>query len=345
MWRVRAARAGDLPAIVALARLAGGGFTNLPADEGALARRLDWASASLARPLAAPDDELYLLLLENTATGRIGGTAMLFSRVGVRAPFYSFRVCTLCSHSRELGRTVRAEYLSLTSDFDGASEVGGLFLHPDLRGTAAAHMSLGRLLARARYMFIARHRQRFGTTVLAELRGVQDAGGHSPFWDAVCRPFFGMDFPAADRFNAIHGNQCIADLMPRHPIYTALLPEAARAVIGQPHASGRPALAMLLAEGFVHDHYVDVFDGGPTVSARIDDLATIRNARTTQIGALADAGAAPWQLVASGSLAGFQAFAAPVGAAGGAAGGAATLPAAIAAPLGLAPGSEITHAP
>lgn len=345
MWRVRPARAGDLPAIVALARLAGGGFTNLPADEGALARRLDWACASLARRLDAPDDELYLLLLENTATGQIGGTAMLFSRVGVRAPFYSYRVCTLSKHSRELGRTVRAEYLSLTSDFDGASEVGGLFLHPDLRKPKGGAISLGRLLARARYLFIARHRRRFGMTVLAELRGVQDDAGHSPFWDAVCRPFFGMDFPTADRFNAIHGNQCIADLMPRHPIYTALLPDAARAVIGQPHASGRPALAMLLAEGFVHDSYVDVFDGGPTVSARIDDLASVRTARTTVIGALADGVAAPCHVVASGTLAGFQAFAAPVGDAGNDAGRAAILPAGIAGPLDLAPGTEITHAP
>jgi arginine N-succinyltransferase len=338
MWRVRTARASDLPAIVALAQLTGGGFTNLPADEGALARRLDWACASLARPLSAPEDELYLLVLEEVATARIGGTAMLFSRVGVRAPFYSYRLCTLSKHSRELGRTVRAEYLSLTSDFDGASEVGGLFLHPDLRASGPGTMSLGRLLARARYLFIARHRARFGDRVLAELRGVQDEQGHSPFWDAVCRPFFGMDFPTADRFNAVHGNQCITDLMPRHPIYTALLPEAARAVIGQPHASGRAALAMLLAEGFVYDHYVDVFDGGPTVGARIDDLATIRAARSAPIAALVDAVDAPIQLVAAGTLGEFQAFASPVG-------DGAWLPAAIAAPLGLTQGTEITHAP
>ncbi len=40
LWRVRPARSADLPAVLELARLTGGGFTNLPMDEAALARRL-----------------------------------------------------------------------------------------------------------------------------------------------------------------------------------------------------------------------------------------------------------------------------------------------------------------
>ena len=332
LWRVRPARGADLPAILALSRLTGGGFTNLPPDEAALARRLAWSDASFARSEDAPHDELYLLLLEEVPSGRIGGTAMLFSRVGANWPFYSYKLSSLTQTSRELGRTFRTEFLSLTSDFEGASEVGGLFLHPELRTGG-----LGRLLARARYLFMARHRARFGDRVLAELRGVMDEAGNSPFWDALGRKFFGMAFPEADAFNAIHGNQFIADLMPKHPIYTALLPDAARAAIGQPHASGRAALAMLQAEGFVFDNYVDIFDGGPTVAARIDDLKTVRGARETAITALAEHDEGTPSLVASGRLTGFQAFAAPLADAGH------TLPAAIAGPLGLTPGTRITH--
>src|SRR3546814_15633278 len=74
--------------------------------------------------------------------------------------------------------------------------------------------------------------------MLAELRGVVDEAGASPFWDGVAGRFFGMTFQEADAFNAIHGNQFIADLMPKHPIYTAMLPESARAVIGMPHQNG-----------------------------------------------------------------------------------------------------------
>ena len=331
-WRVRPARAADLPAVLELARLTGGGFTNLPMDEAALARRLAWSDASFARSEAAPHNELYLLLLEEVATGRIGGTGMVFSKVGAEWPFYSYKISTLTQTSKELDRTLRIQFLSLTSDFDGASEVGGLFLHPDLRTGG-----LGRLLARARYLFIAQHRDRFGDRVIAELRGQMDPDGNSPFWDALGRKFFGISFPEADQFNAINGNQFIADLMPRHPIYTALLPEAAHAAIGQPHASGRAALAMLLAEGFAFDNYVDIFDGGPTVSARIDDLKTIRSAGETEIAALVDAIDAPAQLVASGTLRDFQAFLSPLADAGR------SLPAAIAGPLGLMPGTRIRH--
>jgi arginine N-succinyltransferase len=338
LWRVRPGRPDDLPAVLALAKLTGGGFTNLPPDADALASRLDWSARSFARTEDVPAGELYLLLLEEVATGRIGGTAMLFSRVGAQWPFYSYKLCTLTQSSRELGRTFRTQFLSLTTDFDGASEVGGLFLHPDLRSGG-----LGRLLARARYLFMAQHRARFGTQVLAELRGVMDADGNSPFWDALGLKFFGLSFPEADEFNAIHGNQFIADLMPKNPIYTALLPDAARAAIGQPHASGRGALAMLEAEGFAFDNYVDIFDGGPTVAARIDDLKTVRTARETLVTALAADVDGPPNLVACGLLGDFQAFIAPLVEASES--GASTLPAAIAQPLGIAPGTRIRHAP
>jgi arginine N-succinyltransferase len=332
LWRVRASRPDDLPAVLALARLTGGGFTNLPPDEASLARRLDWSARSFASPDGPPQNELYLLLLEEVATGRIGGTAMVFSRVGAEWPFYSYKLCTLTQTSKELGRTFRTEFLSLTSDFDGASEVGGLFLHPDLRSSG-----LGRLLARARYLFIAQHRARFGTRVMAELRGVMDDAGHSPFWDALGRQFFGMSFPEADEFNAIHGNQFIADLMPKNPIYIALLPDTARAAIGQPHRSGRAALAMLEAEGFMSDNYVDIFDGGPTVWARIDDLKTVRQATLSEVTTLSDTIDGPTSLVATGQLTGFQAFCAPLADAGS------SLPAAIAQPLGITPGTRIRH--
>ena len=79
------------------------------------------------------------------------------------------------------------------------------------------------LLARSRYLFIAQHRARFADRILAELRGVIDEAGGSPFWDGVAGRFFGMNFQEADEFNAVHGNQFIADLMPKHPIYTAML--------------------------------------------------------------------------------------------------------------------------
>ena len=169
---------------------------------------------------------------------------------------------------------MRAELLSLVTDLEGSSEVGGLFLHPNERAGG-----LGLLLARSRYLFIAMHRARFAERILAELRGIIDDRGGSPFWDGVAGRFFGMSFQDADYFNAIHGNQFIADLMPKHPVYIAMLDEEARKVIGLPHPTGRAAMRMLENEGFCHEGYVDIFDGGPTMTARTDHVTSVARSR------------------------------------------------------------------
>ena len=270
--RIRAARKSDLRSFYNLAKLTGGGFTNLPAEKATLEAKLDRSAAGFARDGDTPGDDLYVFVLENVAERKIIGTCQVFGAVGSESPFYSYLISTLTQKSAELGRTFRNQTLTLTTDLEGASEVGGLFLHPQERAGG-----LGMLLARSRYLFIKAHRQRFGTVTLAELRGVMDEAGNAPFWDALGGRFFGLTFPEADEFNAVHGTQFIADLFPKTPIYVSMLPEAARAVIGQPHPTGRAALKMLETEGFVWDSYVDVFDGGPTVTARTDDIRTVRD--------------------------------------------------------------------
>ena len=280
---IRAATDADLQHLYEMAKLTGGGFTNLPPDRKALRAKLDRSQAALARTGGGIEDELFVLMLEDTLTGEVRGTCQIFTEVGKRHPFYSYRLGTLSQHSRELDRTFRAEMLALTTDLEGASEVGGLFLHPGERAGG-----LGMLLARSRYLFIRRHRARFGDRILAELRGVIDETGGSPFWDGLAGRFFGMSFQDADQFNAINGHQMIADLMPKHPIYTAMLSEAARSAIGLPHPSGRAAMRMLENEGFSYEHYVDIFDGGPTMTARTDRVKTIEQARERRIVAIDD---------------------------------------------------------
>ena len=299
-FRIRNATASDLQPLYEMAKLAGDGFTNLPADREALKARLDRSAEAFARDDDGLDDELFMLMLENTATGELRGTCQIFSCVGQTWPFYSYRLPTLTQHSRELNRTVRAEMLSLVNDLEGSSEVGGLFLHPAERAGG-----LGLLLARSRYLFIAMHRARFADRILAELRGIIDERGESPFWDAIGGRFFQMSFQEADYFNATRGNQFIADLMPKHPVYVAMLDEAARRAIGLPHPSGRAAMRMLANEGYVHEGYVDIFDGGPTMTARTDDVASIRDAREWVVGEAAE-GEAQKALVATGRLADFR---------------------------------------
>ncbi|MBV7255634.1 arginine N-succinyltransferase [Pacificimonas sp. WHA3] len=334
-WFMRPARIDDVDAVMELAKLTGAGFTNLPPDRDSLAARLNWSDRSFAREDDAPQDELYMLLMEEAGTGRIGGSALLFSRLGVRWPFYSYRMSCLSQFSQELERTIRLDVLHLVNDFNDASEVGGLFLHPDLRTGG-----LGGMLARSRYLFIARHRQRFADRVIAELRGRIDENGHSPFWDGLGRQFFGMNFDEADTFNSLNGNQFIADLMPKLAIYTALLPEAAQAAIGQPHESGVPAMRMLEKEGFAYNGYVDIFDGGPTMVAATNSLRTIKAAQPMPVAAVTDMPDAERRgLAAAGQLRDFRAWStsATVGENG------LTLPSHEAATLNVTTGDTITH--
>ena len=298
-FRIRAATDDDLSHLYEMAKLTGGGFTNLPPERNALRAKLERSHAAFARESDALEDELFVLILENTVTGEVRGTCQIFTEVGQRHPFYSYRLGTLTQHSRELDRTFKAESLTLTTDLEGSSEVGGLFLHPGERAGG-----LGLLLARSRYLFIRAHRARFADRILAELRGIIDEAGGSPFWDGLAGRFFGMNFQDADQFNAIHGHQFIADLMPKHPIYTAMLSETARAAIGLPHPSGRAAMRMLENEGFAFDKYIDIFDGGPTMTARTDQVKTIREARAARVLAL-DRDGGEQALVATGRLANF----------------------------------------
>jgi arginine N-succinyltransferase len=246
--------------------------------------------------------DLFVFVLENVDNGEIRGTCQVFSRVGLRQPFYSYRISTLTQTSRELGRTFKAEMLTLCTDFEGSSEVGGLFLHPGERAGG-----LGLLLARSRYLFIKLHRARFADRVIAELRGVIDEAGGSPFWDSIAGRFFGMNLQEADEFNATHGTQFIADLMPKTPIYTAMLAESARAVLGVPHPSGRAAMRMLEREGFTGDGYVDIFDGGPTMSVPTDQIRTIRESREHHYAGPIDGEGGQKALLAAGQLRDFAA--------------------------------------
>jgi arginine N-succinyltransferase len=296
---MRAGRRSDLDSLYRLATLGGTGLTNLPPDREVLRNKLAANEAALG-DAAARERGAAILLIAEDAEGAIVGTSCVFPRVGIDWPFYSYRITRQARDSRAAGKRSGQKLLVIANDFDGEAEVGGLFIDP-----AARHLALGKLAARSRYLFIAQHREWFGRVVIAELRGWQDASGRSPVWEAIGRHFYDMSLAEADRFGAIHGNQFIADLGPRHPLYVSMLPPDAQAALGRPHDDGQPAHGMLMKEGFRDQGYVDIFDGGPTPVAMIDELSAVRDCRVASIasachGELVDA------LVAAGDGAAFR---------------------------------------
>lgn len=273
----------DLDEIYDLAQRSGVGMTTLPKNKDLLAKRLQWSTESCQKNVLQPGNEYYLFVLEDQSSKKIIGTSAIEAQTGHEAPFYSYKVSKHTKMCHSLGIRNDYEVLSLVNDNQGHSELCTLFLTPEYRKN-----NNGLLLSKARFLFMAQHSNRFASTVIAELRGISDEQGLSPFWEHIGTHFFHMSFAEADRLTLATNKQFIADLMPRTPIYIKLLHEKAQAAVGAPHPSTVPAMTILLREGFRYNHYIDIFDGGPTIEAPLKDIKTLAHSRLMQVSAICD---------------------------------------------------------
>lgn len=280
--RIRPIARDDLDGLQALAQQAGVGFTSLPDNREFLAGKIE-AAARAFEERTPVDDRLYFFVLEDEDSGELAGCCAIEGQVGREVPFYNYRLGTLAHSSIQLDLHRTIDTLFLSSDHTGDAEVCSLFLRPEYRGEANKHLRNGALLSKARWLFIAQFRDRFPYKVLAEMRGVFDEHNTSPFWESLGKHFFPMDFNEADRLTGLGQKSFIGELMPKFPIYTTFISQEARACIGQVHRHTRPAMEMLRKEGLRWEGYIDIFDGGPTVEAYIDDVRAIRNSRLCQV--------------------------------------------------------------
>ncbi len=277
MILVRSIHQSDLEALLRLAETAGYGLTTLPPDMELLRKRVLRSERSFACAVEEPGGEIYTLVMEDTDTGEIIGTSSIVSKVGGFQPFYAYRIESEVFESKQLGIRKEIQSLNLVREHSGPTEIGGLFISPQQR-----RKGIGRLISLCRFLFMAEHPHLFEPQVMAEMRGVVDANGHSPFWEALGRKFFDLDYSKADLLS-MKDKRFIADLMPEERIYIPLLPDEAQAVIGQVHDHTRPALKMLLDEGFRVTDLVDIFEAGPIVLCDRDKIRTVRESRRAEI--------------------------------------------------------------
>ncbi|MDP9108193.1 MAG: arginine N-succinyltransferase [Pseudomonadota bacterium] len=309
---VRAITAHDLDGLLALAQQVGDGMTTLKPDRRMLGKRIETACASFAE-IIAPDQRDYLFVMEDVSCARVVGVCAIKSAVGLDEPFYNYRIGTLVHSSTELGVFSRMETLYLSNDLTGCAELCSLFLHPDYR-----HGNHGKLLSKSRFLFMAQFPHLFSTRLIAEMRGFQRDDGTSPFWDHLGQHFFKMDFERADSISSLGKKSFIAELMPRHPLYVAYLPQVAQEVIGVVHHDTAPARRLLEQEGMYYEGYVDIFDAGPVLQARVSELRATRESRLVgvTIAASSSARAASMALVASTAMGDFRVIVAPTASAG-----------------------------
>lgn len=280
----------DFDALVHLGEIADPRVYTLPRAPSEIRRTIERSMESASRRVDLPGDEHYLMVLEREGAG-LCGVAAIRAAAGSQGTFFSFRNDVIHHASRDLKISNNVHVLSLSSDLTGHSQLLSFYVD-----TTKATRSDALLLSRSRLALAATDRQRFSTHFFASIAGWCDEGFSSPFWDALGRKFFDMDFLEAERrVSGARNRTLIVELMPHYPVYVPLLPPSARAAIGQAHESAANAYEILTAEGFEAETYVDIFDGGPILEAHASELRTL-NASRQMVLQIAD----PHHLVGAG---------------------------------------------
>ncbi|MFT6914571.1 MAG: arginine N-succinyltransferase [Motiliproteus sp.] len=274
MLIVRPVTFADIQALEQLAVVAGGSMSTLPANRDHLSELIGATQRALRTEVTQPNAETYHFVLEESATGEVLGVSGINAAVGLESPFYSYRIDQVVHASSDLQIHNRIPALHLCQDHTGSSSLCSLFLAPQHR--SAENLQL---LSRARMLFMACHRHRFADRTLAELQGVLNEQSKSPFWEALGRHFFSMEFSRANYLTGIQSKSFIADLMPHYPVYVPLLPESAQAVIAKSRPDIEPIRTLLESEGFEARGYIDIFDAGPTLENRTDQIRSLRDSR------------------------------------------------------------------
>jgi arginine N-succinyltransferase len=289
MYVVRPVEPADAGALETLLAASMPGVHTLPRTRDRIAAFVERSIASFAAHVDIPSEESYLFVLEDLESHELVGTAAIHASAGSNGTYFAFRNDVIQQVSRDLNISHSVHALTLCSELTAYSQLSGFYLRQrDRVGHEAALLSRARLL----YAVLAPHR--FGDRFFVPLAGVTDDDGQSPFWDALGRKFFKMDFLDAERtIGGARNRTLIVELMPHYPVYVPLLPGPAQAVMGQIHPNGELAFNLLTAEGFEADEYIDIFDGGPILQAHKNALRSFSGSLVRRVATQAQPPAAP----------------------------------------------------
>lgn len=268
---IRLVKKSDVTALNDLSKQVATGMTTVPQSKEAWTKLI---ASSLEFNQPEKKVGSCLFVLEDTKKNRIAGFTAIHRNVGLERPFFTFKKSTIRKANSITGRITNYEILFLTNDFGHADEIGTLFLSPDYQG-----YGIGRFLSMSRFLFMALDVDQYSSIIFAEMRGFQNEEGVAPLWEALGKHFFDIPFEQADRFSADEPVQFITDSFPDHPIIVNLLPKDAQEAIGKPHNNTVPAYKLLRSIGFMDMDYVDIFDGGPTLSTPIENIKPLRESK------------------------------------------------------------------
>lgn len=276
MLVIRPVKKEDIDALEKCALTAGTGLSHLPRKRYVLENKIQHSLMSFAKLITKPEDEEYIFVLAHAVTQEIGGTCSIFAHVGAHYPFKVFRIESLTNFPENLPQPKEKRILQLESYPGNPTEVGGLYLLPEYRKGG-----LGKLLSLSRFMFIASHLERFFPVVIANMRGIFE-NNKCPFWDGLGRHFVDLSI---DEIMLLRQTQeeLIQNALPNHAIYVSLLSPEAQQDISETYVNTKPALSMLLREGFHFTNRIDPFDGGPILSAETTTIRSIAKSFTARV--------------------------------------------------------------
>jgi arginine N-succinyltransferase len=292
MYVVRPVEPADAGALETLLAASMPGVHTLPRTRERIAAFIERSIASFSAHVDIPSEESYLFVLEDLENRQVVGTASIHASAGSNGTYFAFRNDVIQQVSRDLNISHSVHALTLCSELTAYSQLSGFTIgQREKAGREAALLSRGRLL----YAVLAPHR--FGDRFFVPLAGVTDENGQSPFWDALGRKFFKMDFLDAERtIGGARNRTLIVELMPHYPVYVPLLPGPAQAVMGQIHPSGELAFNLLTQEGFEADEYIDIFDGGPILQAHKHALRSFSGSLVRRVATQEQPASAPAKL-------------------------------------------------
>jgi arginine N-succinyltransferase len=234
----------------------------------------------LGRPVDLPTAAHELLFVVEAAdpAARLRATLRLLPAIGLNLPRVSYHVGCVVHAAAELSLFHRQRTLLLGHDHTGASELADLAWAqgevPLAEQASALHV-----LVTGTLQWLAAHRRHYAARLIAELPGVQDAAGQSPFWQGLGRHFYTGDPAAAAAQHGPAWRSHVAALLPRQPLYTSFLPPTAEAAIAQAAQQALLLREVLEDAGMRYSHHVNVEDGGPILEAEVDDLPAVRRAQ------------------------------------------------------------------
>ncbi|HEU4576637.1 MAG TPA: arginine N-succinyltransferase [Polyangiaceae bacterium] len=272
-YEIRGATTSDEEQLLALAGHLD--TVNLPDDRQSVRDLLQHAEQSFSGQLSVAKRR-YVFLLWDLQTQRAIGSSSIIAQLGRRdAPYIYFDVLDEERYSKSLDKHFHHTVLRLGFSYKGPTELGGLVVQPEERGSPER---LGRFVSYARFAYIAGRREAFRDQLLAELLPPLEADGTSHLWEALGRRFTGMSYAEADRLSS-RDKDFIRDLFPLNEIHTSLFDDKARDVIGRVGAQTLGVERMLRAVGFRYARRVDPFDGGPHFVAPTEEVSLIQKSR------------------------------------------------------------------